>query len=414
MVSSGVSSLIPFGLISYLILVRLCRYRRVNKTTAKYSTHLPLEITPQEAQQIVHDSFLYDAPMTMLLGTQITLFKVFGIASIASILFKSGHLTKESEMNKRLADTSTLIATFVSNPYPPRAGTDDASDPRAAIALARVNWIHAKYPIKNDDYLYNLALFMLEPIRWTSRFNWRPLTELERKAIFILWTGIGRDLGIEVIWESYEDMEAWADTYEQEHMLPSEDAYNISRVVIDHFMKRVPRLPGLRSLAYNTILALLDERTRYAMQLPTPSALVAHTIYTLFYARAWIVRHLCLPRRKPALWVQIDSPTGSSPSSDGVPRMQAVFQRRSGPYYYPEKTGFGLILQNLLLKLGLKNPNKVPGKRWQSEGYRLEELGPARWVNEGHQEVLHAAEQIQGCSIRGPWSLAARRPEAPS
>jgi hypothetical protein len=53
-------------------------------------------------------------------------------------------------------------------------------DPRGAIALARLNWIHGKYSIvcfqilmvinalipeqKNDDMKYNLALFMFEPV----------------------------------------------------------------------------------------------------------------------------------------------------------------------------------------------------------------------------------------------------------
>ena len=51
-----------------------------------------------------------------------------------------------------------------------------------------------------------------------------------------------------------------------------------------------------------------------------------------------------------------------------------ISQKRSGPYYYPEKTGFALKVQNFLVKLGLRNAEKMPGKRWFSEGYRLEEL----------------------------------------
>ncbi|KAJ4469257.1 hypothetical protein J3R30DRAFT_1581774 [Lentinula aciculospora] len=240
------SNLALLTFICYLLLVRICRYRRVNKTTAKYAKHEhdKLELTPQEAQQIVHDSLLYDAPLTMLLGFQITLFKVFGISSIAAMFFKSGHLMRETDLNKRLVDTVTLMSTILCNAFPPRADTDDASNPRAAIALARVNWIHDKYQI-NEDYLFNLALLIQEPIQWTNRFNWRPHSPLEKKAIFILWTNIGQSMGIKNIWSTYEEMEQWTESYGQKNMIPSETAYKLSRTTINHFVNQVPKFLGL-------------------------------------------------------------------------------------------------------------------------------------------------------------------------
>ncbi|KAF8824313.1 hypothetical protein HHX47_DHR8000141 [Lentinula edodes] len=152
MTSSVMLSLI-LALFVYLALVCICRYRRVNKSTARYPGYGididRLELTPGEAQQIVQDSLLYDAPLTMLLGFQITLFKVFGI-------------------------TVTLMATILCNTYPSQANIAD-EDPRAAIALARVNWIHTRYKI----------------------------------AIFTLWTNIGESMGIKNIWSTFEEMEQW-------------------------------------------------------------------------------------------------------------------------------------------------------------------------------------------------------------
>ena len=48
-----------------------------------------------------------------------------------------------------------------------------AQKQRATVALERLNELHGKYPIKNDDYLYTLALFICEPIEWITRYEWR-------------------------------------------------------------------------------------------------------------------------------------------------------------------------------------------------------------------------------------------------
>ncbi|KAJ4469258.1 hypothetical protein J3R30DRAFT_1581761 [Lentinula aciculospora] len=89
----------------------------------------------------------------------------------------------------------------------------------------------------------------------------------------------------------------------------------------------------------------------------------------------------------------------------GMPRLHAVHPRSSGPYYYPEKKGLALSIQCLLVKFGLQDPHTVPGKKWRSEGYRLEELGPVQWENVGHEKVMETAAEIQGQPITGAWSL---------
>ena len=39
--------------------------------------------------------------------------------------------------------------------------------------------------ISNDDMLYTLGLFALEPIRWISMYEWRSLTDMERCAMSV-------------------------------------------------------------------------------------------------------------------------------------------------------------------------------------------------------------------------------------
>ncbi|KAJ3860522.1 hypothetical protein EV359DRAFT_48951 [Lentinula novae-zelandiae] len=364
------ASLLCFA-IPYILLVRILRYRRVKLIPTKFSGDGLLTMSPWTAQQIVYESFFHDTPMMMLLGTQVALFKVYGISSIATLLLRTGELKTPHTINKRLADTSTLIATFLSNPLVGPGYETPSDDPRAAIAIARVNYLHRKYRINNDDYLYNLALFMIEPIRWTARFDWRPHSPLEIQAIFTLWTEIGRRMGIKNIWASYTEMEEWVENFEELNMIPSTASAELARTTINHFLERIP-IQSLRPLFFQLVLTVLDTRTRNAMQLPEPNPWVSALIHWLFIIRAFVVRNLCLPRRKPAIWVQLDNMYRLD--EDGVPRMSAVYQRRSGPYYFPQKTGFALKLQNVFIWLGLRSEEKSPGSKWFSEGYRLEEL----------------------------------------
>lgn len=50
---------------------------------------------------------------------------------------------------------------------------------RPDIALTRLNELHGKYNILNDDYLYTLSLFIFEPVSWINRYEWRQLDERE-------------------------------------------------------------------------------------------------------------------------------------------------------------------------------------------------------------------------------------------
>ena len=50
---------------------------------------------------------------------------------------------------------------------------------RQERAIARLNEIHGKYNILNDDFLYTLSLFVVEPIKWVNKHEWRQLEQIE-------------------------------------------------------------------------------------------------------------------------------------------------------------------------------------------------------------------------------------------
>ena len=183
----------------YLALVQLLRFSRLRKVEKKYGTRWTttkdgkrkLNVTPAEAQEIISLSLQYDLPGITRFSTAWALFKTYAIPSISEILVKSGQLSSSDVVARRYTDTGVLISTWVTCPIIGLADTpleeknvsEGEVDPRGAIAIARVNWLHSRWPnIKQEDYLYTLSLFILEPIRWASNYGWRALTPLEEEA----------------------------------------------------------------------------------------------------------------------------------------------------------------------------------------------------------------------------------------
>lgn len=117
-----------------------------------------------------------------------------------------------------------------------------------------------------DDYRYNLALFVLEPIRWTERLDWRPHSTIERHAFFIFWMEIGRRMGIEDLWSTFEDMRDWVEAYESDNMAPNSDSIEIANIGIRHYAKTMPQIPMLQKTVLYIIAYFLDQRARHAMQ----------------------------------------------------------------------------------------------------------------------------------------------------
>jgi len=77
-------------------------------------------------------------------------------------------------------------------------------------------------------------------------------------------------------------------------------------------------------------------------------------------------------------------------------------------WYRAEPTSFfGFCREKLLLKLGIYF--EMPGPHLKSSGYRLEEVGPVKVENDGHEEVMLIAAELQGCPVIGPWSMEGRK-----
>ncbi|KAG8695313.1 hypothetical protein FRC09_009233 [Ceratobasidium sp. 395] len=424
------------GTIAYLTLVRLLRYRNLNRKLDKYfATHTlrkgsngsspsDYPMTPAEAQEILRISSASDMPYLVEKSLEFALFKTYGIESISKILLGTGQLTKEVSASKRFVDTALLIATWINVPItgPGSGRPRDAGweDPRGAIAVARTNWLHSKYKIKNDDYLYTLSLFILEPAVWTRLYGWRSLTPVERQAYFVFWVEIGRRMNIENIPETLEDMQAWCDEYERANMFPSPINQQVAVLTTNLLLYHVP--DSVKPFGRHAVAALCPERLRESIMQPTPPAWVQTFIGVVLRLHTVYTRYLSLPRFTESVYVPLQhhdfTKTGVCPagvaacpfsSEDG--ESKTVYRLHPGyaqnePWYMPTPSIFTKLKLRILAAMGLYNMKAMPRPQFMPEGFRTEELGPISSQKNGREVVLANAEALHGGPLSGPWAFS--------
>ena len=139
----------------------------------------------QDFETIVFISSLYEFPIDLHYAMQLALFRTFASPSIAQRLKQTRQFTEKTQ--KRNDDTELMLSLILEN------GIDSAISEKV---IQRMNEIHQRFNISNEDYLYVLSTFIFEPIRWNKRFAWRPLTDKEIQAGFLFWQKLGKKMHI--------------------------------------------------------------------------------------------------------------------------------------------------------------------------------------------------------------------------
>jgi hypothetical protein len=233
----------------------------------------------------------FEFPSDTTRSLELAFFRTFAVPSIAELLDSTGEFT--GRPLKRYDDTDLLISSFVEHGYDTPAG-------RAAIR--RMNQIHGRFPIANEDFLYVLSSMVFEPIRWNARFGWRPLVEQERLATFYFWREVGRLMNLQDIPESYEALEAFNVQFERERFAPTAAGHRVAAAMIQMFVRKLPGLP--KRPGARAIYALLDDVLLDALALPRPTPAERRAVEGALRLRARAVR-LLPPRRKPRLRTKI-------------------------------------------------------------------------------------------------------------
>ncbi len=334
--------LIAFGVLTvYYWTVQLLRYKHYRHIHQRYGGRYAIDGEPaskgkprmidsyrgvRDAQRIVRLAASMDHPFVFTKSLEFALFRTYGIPTISSLLLHTGQLGKADNAGRRYVDTSGLIQSFMTFPVPkldlPDGGESSASaadrqgwehfgedpdDPRSSIALARVNFLHGRWKskISNDDLLYTLSVFIIEPAKWIDRYEWRKTSALEKEALFALFYHIGRCMGIQNIPETREELIEWSLAYERNYMKFEQCNHEVAQHTTALLMYALPSL--LHGFATHLVVSLMDERLREAMGYPSAPGWVMSFKDTFFRLRALVVGSLMLPRSKPLANIPIGS-----------------------------------------------------------------------------------------------------------
>lgn len=123
---------------------------------------------------------------------EFALFKPFATPSVSKLLVSTREFLDRCP---RRAEDTELILSEIIDAYP-RIQNEMLQNPhisekdickqyeRREASINRLNELHGKYNISNDDYLYTLVLFVAEPIRWINSWEWRKLDIREVNVSF--------------------------------------------------------------------------------------------------------------------------------------------------------------------------------------------------------------------------------------
>ncbi|EAW07745.1 uncharacterized protein ACLA_024610 [Aspergillus clavatus NRRL 1] len=373
---------------AYPILCSLLRFRRMRWLHRKYDfpTRESLaRMTDDEAWEIQKVLLQLEFPFFYIKALQFALFRTYGIPSISKVLTATSQFSNPETSFKRYTDTSALVQEFMGHA---------PSSERACTAIARTRYLHQGYrdsgKIKEDDMLYTLGLFAIQPVRFIEKYEWRTLTDMEKCAIGTFWKSLGDGLGISyeklpsskigfrdgLHW--LEEIMVWSDEYEVECMLPDIKNRETADQTTPVLVYMIPR--PLQHIGLQFVSFMMDDRLREAMLYEAPPPSYSTVFASLLSLRRFVMRYLTLPRpyalRYTAFTEQMDEHNRVFITKwDAAPYyVKPTFWNRWGPTAW------------LTWALGKPLPGDM-GDKYYPQGYHIADVGPKYFEGKGQKAM---------------------------
>lgn len=189
--------------------------------------------------RLMSREFSYEAGLTFDIG----FLRSLGALRISALLEKTQQMQKHSM--KRYEDTFIIISEMTLNGYDSEIGR---------AALKKMNSIHQRFQIQNEDYLFVLSIYAFELIDWIDKHAWRKISAKEKWAWFYFWVQIGQRMGIQNIPYTEAAFRKFVTEYESRHVQFAPRNKDLAEAYLQvvhqryHFLKRLSQIMALSGL----------------------------------------------------------------------------------------------------------------------------------------------------------------------
>jgi len=167
---------------------------------------------------------------------------------------------------------------------------DGLDSDRGKSMTEHLNQIHGFYEIANDDYLYVLSAFFIDPSLWLAHYGWREYTAHEKQAIYTVYRKMGERMHIHSIPDSFDAFVEWRAAYEAKNQRFAESNYQVAMGLIDAAKAFVPSWLGWSVLPL--LSSLIDDEFRELLGLPKPNPIVYGLVQTAMKIRKFCGRYM--------------------------------------------------------------------------------------------------------------------------
>jgi len=224
-------------------------------------------------------------PLTIEKALEYALFKTYAVPSISKILAATGEFTQRAQ--KRYDDTVLILAEITENGH---------EGPRSACAYDRLNDMHGRFKIRDEDFLYTLGTFVFEPIRALKLYGPRPMTTQEEEAWYQSYLRLGRGMKLRNLPTDKDAFYAWYQDFERCEFQPSAN----NRIIADATMAalfdmlHIPN--GLRGFVENIFITFMEPHVAAAFEYQKPKRWLVTSVSAIMSVRRWVLKRL--PERK--------------------------------------------------------------------------------------------------------------------
>jgi len=203
------------------------------------------------------DLVMFDMAFEFRVGLHIAFVRTFASPSVAGLLAHTGHMRQDG--HRRGTDTALFMYELIHHGF---------DSPTGLRIVARLNEMHRRWRISDEDYLWVLGTFPVLGVRMARRIGWRAVTPDDEQAVVDFYRELGARMGVGGVPATLADWEVVFDDYERTHLRPTAKGHELVAATREVVLAPVPR--PLRPAAMAAATVLLDDPARTALGFSTP------------------------------------------------------------------------------------------------------------------------------------------------